>query len=137
MSRMGFFFVFFFNKTLHVMSLETSAGQDTTTQKLFISRVLSAWTRCKRRVDAVDAVGDGVSEKSRAQQNFVGKNMRYDMEKDELRFHVISFLGEFLPQKHLQQSDVMYRFLVHCSRKHSMTIPDLPWEWYNLPTCFR
>lgn len=58
------------------MSLETSAGQDTTTQKLFISRVLSALTRCKRRVDAVDAVGDGVFEKSRAQQNFVGEDMR-------------------------------------------------------------
>ena len=76
MSRVRFFVVFF-NKTLHVMSLETSAGQDTTTQKLFISRVLSAWTRgSKRRVDAVDAVGDGVSEKSRAQLNFVRKDMK-------------------------------------------------------------
>ena len=108
--------------------------------------------------------GDGVFEKSRAQQNFVGKDMRwttiarykssntngwfhamktwnipYDehLKWKKLRFHVISFLGEFLPQKHLQKSDVMYRFLVHFSRKHSMTIPDAPWEWYNFPTCFR
>ena len=48
MSRAGIFCGFLQQNPF--MSLETSAGQDTTTQKLFISRVLSALTRCKRRV---------------------------------------------------------------------------------------